>query len=235
MDLFTAEPGKITATGFTIDGDEARHILRVMRKRVGDNIFFTDGQGWQYEGQITQTSHGAVQGEIVGRAFEPREPGIKLTLAFGLLKGSHNDFLVEKCTELGVSAFQPFFSRSSVVARPGPGRASRLTRIARGAMKQSLRTVCPAVSPPIAFADLLGRFKQFDRVWLAYEAATGRRAAAAGLKSGLLLIGPEGGFSRDEYHQAAASGAIVFSLGPRRLRSETAAIVGSSLIIAGSG
>lgn len=233
MDLFAADPRKITASGFTIEGPEAAHILKVMRKKTGDRIFFTDGQGWQYQGLINETTRTSLKGSIIGRVLKPREPALELVLAFGMLKGSRNDFLIEKCTEMGITAFQPFYSRSSVMARARAGRLQRLERIARSAMKQSLRTVCPRINPPIPFEQLVKSFGRFEKIWLAHEMATERLSLSSGVKNGLLVVGPEGGFTADEYREARSAGAFAFSLGSTRLRSETAAIAGVALILVG--
>jgi 16S rRNA (uracil1498-N3)-methyltransferase len=98
-------------------------------------------------------------------------------------------------------------------------------------MKQSLRTVCPRIDPPIEFEALLASLRQFEKTWLAQETVKVRLSVPPGVKSGLLVIGPEGGFTTDEYHRAQSAGAEVFGLGATRLRSETAAIAGVAMIL----
>lgn len=232
MDLFVADPQNITTNHFAITGPEALHITKVMRKKTGDRIYFTDGQGWQYEGQIQELGRSAVKGEIIDKSYKPREPGIDLTLAFGLLKGAHNDYIVEKCTEAGVIAFRPFSSDDSVVTRLGPGKLVRLERIARAAMKQSLRTVCPTINGAVTFDALVKQIEKYDRTWLAYEKSSMVLTVEPGaVKRALLIIGPEGGFTEAEVEAVMEKGGQAFTLGKTRLRSDTAAVLGAGLII----
>lgn len=173
MELFYTPPENIRQRSFVIYGAEAFHVLKVMRKKIGDEIFITDGQGWQYQGKILEVAKTKVQGEILNEVFGPREPIIKLTLALGVLKGSRNDFVIEKATEIGAHCFQLFYSKNSVTKKIGPSKIARLERVARAAMKQSLRTVLPKILSPTTFPELISKIKEFDQTFIAYEEASG--------------------------------------------------------------
>ncbi|MEO0225731.1 MAG: RsmE family RNA methyltransferase [candidate division WOR-3 bacterium] len=232
MELFYTPSSNITQKDFLITNSEARHIIRVLRKKIDDELFFTDGCGWQYRGRITEMRNLVIKGEVLESTFIPREPGVRLTLAFGLLKGARNDFLIEKCTELGVYAFQPFLSRYSVIHKPGPNKILRFSKIAQAAMKQSLRTILPAILPVIPFSTLIDNLKDFNHVLVADpNGPVSLDTRDLSGQSSLLIIGPEGGLAREEIDALLIKGAKSFSLGKTRLRSETAALAATARIL----
>lgn len=156
------------------------------------------------------------------------ESAREITLAQIVPKGQKLDYVVEKATELGVSALIPVHSSRSV----GEATANKLTRwrnLARSAAQQSGRTRVPNVEGPIDFAGLVARIRDFDAALFAWELAVQPlRKALASLetaRSFLVIIGPEGGFSHEEADAAVAAGAHAVSLGSRILRTETAPLV----------
>jgi 16S rRNA (uracil1498-N3)-methyltransferase len=148
------------------------------------------------------------------------------------------EFVVEKCTELGASAFLPFYSERSAARSVGAEKLGRWRRLARTAAQQCGRRDVPEVFEPVRFDALLERFAGYDTVLFAWELAAPiplRDQLASALPPGgrvLVVVGPEGGFTHDEADAAARSGATPLSLGPRILRTDTAAMALLAVIAA---
>ncbi len=237
---FYVEPINVDKNFLKIEGEEAKHICQVLRKKEGEVIEAVDGQGIKYQVLITNTGRDWVQGKILTQIRKENEPLTHLTLAQGLIKGVRMDFLVEKITEIGVSSIIPLITEKSVVKlekdKREIARLNRWKRIAISGMKQSLRSKLPEIQKPILVQDLLAKIKEYDLALIACQTKRSKSLkqvfeAKKRLKKILLLIGPESGFSQGELDLALKSGVIPVSLGPRRLRSETAGIVFSSLVL----
>lgn len=222
-----AAPGAIVE----ISGGDAHKIVHVLRLREGDTVAVIDSAGRAFSATLAEC------GRIVRAAIE-REigPGAKTSalrvhLAQAVPKGSRMDFVIEKATELGVAAFHPFFSERSVGRGAGDAKLSRWHRLAKTAAQQCGRSDVPAVDAPITFSTLLQRFSAYDAVLFAWELAAPesltRRLTDMLPSEGsvLVVIGPEGGFSHAEAESAAGHGARLLWLGPRVLRTDTAALV----------
>jgi 16S rRNA (uracil1498-N3)-methyltransferase len=155
-------------------------------------------------------------------------------LAQAVLKGDRMAWLVQKATELGVARIVPM-ETARVVARAGPGATlhRRWERIAREAVKQCGRVVVPAVERPRSFADAAREAGGHDLALLCWEAGgpTLDAVVPAPFRPArlLLLVGPEGGFTREEVALAEQSGARAVSLGPRILRAESAGLAALAL------
>jgi len=240
---FYVEPKNVDKNFLKIEGEEAKHICQVLRKGEGEVIEAVDGEGIKYQVLITNTGRDWVQGKILTQIRKENEPLTHLTLAQGLIKGVRMDFLVEKITEIGVSSIIPLITEKSVLKlekdKREITRLNRWKRIAISGMKQSLRSKLPDIQKPILFQELLAKIKEYDLALIACQTKRSihlRRIkeiieAKKRLKKILLLVGPESGFSQEELDLALKSGVIPVSLGPRRLRSETAGIVFSSLVL----
>ncbi|MGQ9707611.1 MAG: RsmE family RNA methyltransferase [bacterium] len=216
-----------------ISGSEARHIVRVLRHKPGDEIFGTNGRGDEFKMAIKEIKPNRIVVEVLKSYPGGREPDHRVALAPAVLKGDKLAGVVEAVTELGVSEIIPFVSER-VIGRVTERRLNRMRAVAISGMKNALRTVLPRIRPPLDFQALLKRFADFDQVVVAYEEQQGsalKQVLDAKAKSLLLVIGPEGGFSQEEARRMAAAGAALFSLGPRRLRAETAAVAGTALCL----
>ncbi|MEO0097045.1 MAG: RsmE family RNA methyltransferase [candidate division WOR-3 bacterium] len=215
-----------------IKNDEAKHILKVMRHKVGDKIKLTDGYGYEYELLITGVEKEKLTGEVLSKKFLPREPDIKITLASSPLKGENTEIMLGKATELGISGFIPVYFQNTVV-KINENKLKRLKKISIASLKTSAGTLLPKIYKPLTFKELINNFSSFDLVLLAYEDSETKLAniIKKNIKTILLIIGPEGGFTIKEVKMAEEEGAQFFSLGKRRLRSETAGIVAISLIL----
>ena len=228
----------------TLQGSAAGHLTRVLRLRVGEALTVFNGAGGEYAASIEHAHAGRVAvaiGEL--RAIE-RESPLTLTLAQGVSRGERMDLVVQKATELGVSGIVPLFTERSVV-RLGAEQAERKLNhwraIAIAACEQSGRNRLPKVAPPVSLADLLrsGTDREGDAsgcgvqdmcLLLSPGAASRIDALPRPATSVTVLIGPEGGLTNAEQEAAVAAGFLPVRLGPRVLRTETAAIAALALL-----
>lgn len=213
-----------------IGGSDARKIVRVLRLRAGDAIEVVDSAGTLFPATI-ESAGAQVSAQLGVPAVGAAMPGLRVDLAQAVPKGSKMDFVVEKATELGAGAILPFRSERTV-GDAGDAKVERWRRLAAAAAAQCGRRDVPPVSPVLpSFAALLAEFAEYDAVALAWELATHeplhRRLPAVlrGARRALIVVGPEGGFTHEEAEAAAARGAQTLWLGPRILRTETAALV----------
>lgn len=217
-----------------LDEGKAHHLLHVKRAEVGEEIEVVDGG----KSAICRVeSLFPLRISIEKLIQEGREPSIEMALAFGLLKGDHNELIVLKGTELGVSRFVPFLSERTVVfpKQKEDGKLLRLRKKSEEGAEQCRRLIVPEVDGYSRFADVLNI--EADRKLFAYEeeSLTGKSLFSllptiAPGSSVLVLIGPEGGFSEKEASLALEKGFEPVSLGKRILRAETAAIYAASLL-----
>jgi 16S rRNA (uracil1498-N3)-methyltransferase len=196
-----------------------------------------------------------VEGKIVSKKRRENEPSVHLTLAQAICKGAKMDFLIEKATEIGVSSIIPILTEKGVVkmgritAEDGSTslaakkKTERWRRLAIASMKQSLRSILPDIQNPTKFDDFLPKIKTFDLSLIASLEKGAKnlkecdklkkrlRNPKDSLRHVLIMVGPEAGFTEKELSRAKAFGAIPISLGSRRLRTETAGILFSSLVL----
>ncbi len=230
---FYINPGQVTTTRARILGDDARQITRVLRLRPGAVVECFDGTGQQVTATLTRVSESEVEAAPTRVTYPATELAHPLTLVMALLKGERLDWVIEKATELGVSGIVVFPAARSV-ARAQEERlerkALRWRRIAKEAAEQSGRVRLPSVEGAATLEEALERVRGC-RLIVADEAERGAEAAmpVKPLVEGLVeatavVVGPEGGWSAEEREAFQAVGAERVSLGPRVLRSETAAV-----------
>ncbi len=221
-----------------IEGQELEHLRRVLRLEPGDSITVFDDTGWEHEAVIRQISVARADIEIVESHRTERESPLSITLAVGLTKGEKIDFVVEKATELGVQIIVPFVSAYTVPRldeKKMAKRSARWRKIALSAAKQSGRGCIPEIMALGDFEELTKKAWPVTLKLLLWENQTEGslsqvRATAGDVRSVLVVIGPEGGFSPAEAERALARGFTTVRLGQRILRAETAAIAGVSLV-----
>ncbi len=216
-----------------ITGPEARHISRVMRHEVGSVIGVVDGAGGEHELELTAVRTDRVVGRVLSDTRGAREPKHRVAIAQAVLKGDHLAQVCSQATELGVSRIIPFQS-TRTVGRLSPAKLDRLRAVALSALKSSTRTVLPTIDVPVDFGSLLMMVGEFDQVLVAYEDETGAgldKALKRDARSVLVVVGPEGGFEPAEIKALKNVGAVPFSLGPRRLRAETAAVTVAAMTL----
>ena len=227
MQLFYCKD--ITPNAFcTLDAEESRHAVRVLRLREGDELNVTDGRGNLYRCQIVEANDKACVVEASELLSAFHFPLSTLHLAVAPTKNpSRMEWLVEKAVEIGVGEITLLncdHSERSFL------KTDRLEKLAVSAMKQSLHTVLPEIHPAVSLRDLLStfRFPLSTQKFIAHcEADKPRTPLATALQPGkdaVVLIGPEGDFSEEEIALALECGFQPVSLGPSRLRTETAAL-----------
>jgi 16S rRNA (uracil1498-N3)-methyltransferase len=206
----------------------------VLRLRSGDEVSVFDGRGTGFRGVLESVSGS----RAVVRLAEPEsprvEPATRVTLFQGIPHGDRMDWIVEKATEIGAARIVPVLSERSVMRprRGSWGRLDRWRRIAVAAAKQSGRLVVPDIAEPESFDDVVGRLRDGNGARLVFHTTAdpvGRLAMTAGEAS--IIVGPEGGWSEAEIGLAVASGFTAIGLGPRILRSDTAATVALALVV----
>ena len=237
MELFYLEKADPGSDSVVFRGAEARHIARVLRHRIGDRVRATDGLGTELELELTDVAPERVAGLVRSRKTRPREPGCHLTLAQGVLKGSGLTQVVEGATQVGVADII-LLDTQRTVGRVSAVRLSRLERVAVESMKCSTRTVAPVVTGPMSIGELECRVAEYDLALVAYEEdkKTSLVECLDGTpRSVLMIVGPEGGFEPAEVERLRKAGARSFSMGPRRLRAETAGIVASAMLFQMTG
>lgn len=208
-----------------IVGEEARHCVKVMRKKSGDHVVGVDGKGNMLVGKIVDIKKQLVELQILERHAEWGEKSQQIHLLVSPLhKADRFEWLVEKATELGVTHIVPYLSKHTV--KTGL-RAERLERIMISAMKQCLRSRVPALSELQSLDEAIAACNSEVRLighGPSGQAFTEQGPALAVAQDITILIGPEGDFSEDELETALTAGFAPVSLGENRLRSETAAI-----------
>lgn len=234
MDSFLVLPEDIRSNRLTLRGDESKHLARVLRKEIGERVFCTDGNDTMYEAEVASIGSDFVECVIVETHTRFNELPVDITLAVSLLKNpARFDWLVEKATELGVRTIIPMICERTIAKKE---KHDRLEKIAVAATKQCGRSYVPPIRAAIAFREILERAGEFELKLIAHERtnsnSTIQRAMAMvqKTKSIFVMIGPEGGFTDEEHALALASQFAEVSLGPRRLRAETAAITALSRI-----
>ncbi len=211
----------------TLDAEESRHAVRVLRLREGDSIHVTDGRGNLYLCNIVDADDRACVVESVSTC-NSQLATLNLHLAVAPTKNpSRMEWLVEKAVEIGVGEITLLDCDHSERTFL---KTERLEKLAVSAMKQSLHTLLPAIHPAVRLSDWIStfNFQPTTQKLIAHcEADQPRTPLAAALQPGcdaVVLIGPEGDFSSDEIALAQEKGFVPVSLGPSRLRTETAAI-----------
>lgn len=236
MRRFFIDPAKISGDTAVIDGPEARHLIKVLRLKAGEQVILFDGTGMIYTARVEGLVKNQVTVAILSAIPNDVESRPALYLGQALAKGKKMDFIIQKATELGVAGIRPFVSEHCVDrgldAKREQRRVERWQRIALEACKQCDRPTPPVCLPPADFTTLVRESVDCDQKFIFWEAETtlglkdvftGNQATGA-TGPVMMLIGPEGGFSREEVAEACTAGFQPVSLGRRILRTETAAV-----------
>lgn len=222
--LFYIPPENIHGSSLVITGEECHHLKNVLRKKPGDLLPLTDGQGHRFEARISAFTKQDIVLEVIKKETMAYDQPLALDLAFAPLKGTRTDLIVEKGTELGVRRFILFRARHSVVGSLTEGKLQRYQKIARSAMLQSRQCHLPALVFKADATDLMKLFPSYEAVLVADP--SGSPGVQMDAKTMLFIVGPEGGFSEQEMGSFKTAGTRTISLGSVRLRSETAALAG---------
>ncbi len=239
MRYFFVDPSQVSASRAVLEGAEASHLKNVMRLTRGETVCLLDGSGFEYQALIDRLVPGRVELSITDRKPSAGLSPIHIHAAQGYLKDKKMDRVVRQLSELGVARFIPLISERAVV-RPESGRATyrmeRWRKICIGALKQCRRGDLMGIENSVAFGKLLEAGRGYDLRILFWEGAvhslTAQREAPAPfeVRSVLVVLGPEGGFSDREAAAAEAAGFWIAKLGPRILRAETAAVAACAIV-----
>jgi 16S rRNA (uracil1498-N3)-methyltransferase len=226
-------------------GGDAHHLTVVRRARVGDRVCVSDGAGTVVEGRVASLGPSVVEVErLTERRVERSAPAVRVFQA--LAKGAKVELVVQKLVELGADGIVVFTSGRSVPRwdpRKRAQMAARWATIAREAAKQSRRAWLPDVTGPVSTEDAAEEIRHISDgglVLLADESsATPLRDVLPGplgaAREVALVVGPEGGLTATERATFVEAGAVAFSLGPQILRTETAALATSALVLHHAG
>jgi len=218
------------------------HMRDVLRLRAGDTVIFLDNAGWEYETVLQEVAPRLVTGQVRQRQLCAHEPRTKLTLYQAALKGERFEWVLQKGTEVGVSAFVPVLSERCVVQHAtqlSPRKLERWEKIVAAAAEQSRRGRKPALLPAMLLAAACEHVHRAGTLALIPWEEGGvpiRQALEEAGRGRLpfnvaLFIGPEGGFAPAEVEMAAGYGLRAVSLGPRILRAETAGLVAAAMVL----
>jgi 16S rRNA (uracil1498-N3)-methyltransferase len=201
-------------------GDEARHLVRVMRCRVGDEVVAFDGRGTSWRARVASIGRDEAVLDLGAAVVEAATRDAPLTLAVALPKGDRQKWLVEKLTELGVPRLVPLVTTRGV-AEATPAAVERLGRSVIEACKQCGRDTLMAIAEPRTVAEVVAAHRATGGI---VGADRGGAPLAGFDRPVVALVGPEGGFTAEELAAVEAAGGRRVSLGPHVLRIETAAI-----------
>lgn len=208
---------------------QAHHVVRVLRLAEGDPLTLFDGSGAVCDAVISRCTRDSVQLRVLARREENRESPLAVTLVQAVSSGERMDFTVQKAVELGVAAVQPVLSERCVVRLSGERARKRVAHwqaVAVAACEQCGRNRVPQVGELLPFAAWLEQACALpgQRILLAPGGETRLQALVPGAGQVTLLAGPEGGFTADETADVLRAGFVALQLGPRILRTETAAL-----------
>lgn len=217
--------------------EEAKHAAKVLRLRPGDEVCGMDGAGRRWRCEV-----GEVSGGVTVRLLEelpPNEAPVRVTVYEGLPKADKLDFIAQKLTELGAAALVPVRMARSVVKlddRDARKRQERLAKIAREAAKQCGRGVPLAVAEAMGWGEALKEMARHDALLIPWEDARGVRLSDVHRELPQardigIVIGPEGGMTETEVAAMIEAGGRAVTLGPRILRTETAALTAAALVM----
>lgn len=224
MQLFFNPDLSESSTEITFSKDESKHIVKVLRKTIGDSLHITNGKGWLFEAKLQSGNLKTCIAEIISKTLQPKK-NYKLHLAVAPTKmNDRYEWFLEKATEIGVDVITPIIcdhSERKII------KLDRFEKILQSAMKQSLNCYLPKLNEAINFKDFVQQEFNGQR-FIAHCHETQRKSLKHELQAKsdvLILIGPEGDFSVKEIEMAIQNKFIPVTLGETRLRTETAAMV----------
>jgi len=237
MRRFFFEPAQRRGVIVRLDGDESRHVQKVLRLTIGTDIELFDGCGELFSGKIVGTGRN-VDVEITGTLGVPEEPGPELIVCQGLLKGEKMDMVVQKSTEMGVSVLQPVHTQrcqGKLNDSQAEKKLGRWQRISLAACKQSMRIQQMRIEAALELGEALaiGSGERVLRLMFWEEEHSFQLQEIIdwqGYDKVILLLGPEGGISEEEAEAAVAADWRLVSLGRNILRAETATLAAVAIV-----
>lgn len=238
MPKYFVSPENITGDNIIITGEDAKHLATVLRSEQGDLVEICDGQGTDYQCEITSVDKKEVALKIKNQVLCLSEPKTKITLYQGLPKADKMELIIQKCVELGVEKIVPVSAHRCVVKLDKKDSAKKIQRwqkIAESAAKQSGRGIIPQIGEVISFKEAvkLGKEAQGSIIPYEHEEKRGIREFVESFSGSevAVFIGPEGGFADEEIALAIENGILSVSLGKRILRTETAGMATVAILL----
>jgi 16S rRNA (uracil1498-N3)-methyltransferase len=239
MNRFFIAASDIQGEQVRLSPEQSHQVCHVLRLKAGDTIVALDDSGLEYEVTLTAVCLPETVGRVSGRRPARGEPATELVLFQSLLAREKFEWVLQKGTEVGVAQFVPVLTERSIVRARliEEKKLDRWRRIVTEAAEQSQRGRIPKIAPVVPFPEAVAQWGGFDRRLIAapfHETVSlgeALRGAEGTEVSIALLIGPEGGFTEEEVALARDRGAVPIGLGPRVLRTETAAVVAAALIL----
>lgn len=219
----------ITAESYTVTGEDAAHIARSLRMKVGEALTLCTPDGRRHDCEITAVSPDAVEVHILGSTVCEQEPDVKVSLYVALMKGDKLDDVIQKAVELGAYEITPFLS-ARCISRPDDRslekKQQRWQKIADSAASQSRRGILPRVNACMDIRDIPQAVRGCDCALVCYECGGEplRELIPPNARSVAIITGAEGGFEEAEIAAMRAAGVAVATLGRRILRAQTAPV-----------
>jgi 16S rRNA (uracil1498-N3)-methyltransferase len=224
----------------TLPADEAHHLAKVLRLKVGDELTVFDGRGLEYRARVAAVARRAVSVKLLHVVDAPPAAAVALVLVQAVLKGEAMDEVVRDGTMVGVRAIQPVLSERVTVKASVVGRSvERWRRIALASAKQCGRSALPEIGDPMPFGTWVDAAPRGD-AFLLVEPAVARstpvsvRTLARGPipRTASLIVGPEGGWTSAEIDLALAAGCTALSLGRMTLRADAVPLAAAAALLA---
>lgn len=239
MARFFIDKLQITDDLVHITGEDVKHITKVLRLKIGDQVTVCAGEGQDYQVKLMEFAKEEVIGQVLAVQPSLGEPQTKVVLVQGLPKGDKFEYIIQKCTELGVREIWPVVTQRTVVQldeKKAGQRQQRWQRVALEACKQAGRGVIPQVRGLQKWSQVWANLPPDALVILPWESAQEQHLKQV-LENGamgrtiFICIGPEGGFEQSEVQMAEIHGAQVVTLGSRILRTETAGMTALAMTL----
>ena len=230
------DPGDETVT---LPREEAEHLRRVLRLTAGDTVAVFDGRGNEFLARVAAVGRREVCLHIVSRLEPAPEPAVSLTLVQAVLKGEKMDDIVRDAVMLGVAAIHPIVTKrteTTVAALIKGARLDRWRRIALASVKQSRRATLPEIRSPLRLEDFLDDPPAAARLMLVEPGTSAAVEPIGSLRGGVtppdaaVLVGPEGGWSEEEWTVARSRGVRLVTLGHRTLRADAVPVAAISVL-----
>ena len=218
-----------------LTGDQAKYVARVLRLKTDDRVVVFDGKGGEFTAIIKEFAKDRVLLQVGHRHASEIESPLAIELVQGLSRGGRMDVVVQKSTELGVRRIRPVITEHSVVtldSEKALRRREHWLKISQSACEQCGRNTVPDIDTPQTLDSWLGSLPEVNTTRIMLDTGKGESIAALLAPGNMvtLLVGPEGGLSDVERQQCVDLGFKAVSLGPRILRTETAALAGIAVL-----
>lgn len=240
MARFFVDSTGISKDYINIEGPDVNHIKNVLRLQEGNEIVICDGEGNDFSTIIESINDKNIKAKIESIKKAETEPNLKVTLFQGLPKGDKMEYIIQKCVELGIDEIVPVVTSRAVVKlsdeKKMKKKIERWQKISESASKQSRRGRIPSISNALSYAEAIKEASSMDMKFIAYEnenEVTLKQVLTTdeNIKTLGFYVGPEGGFTEEEVSKAVEAGIKPITLGKRILRTETASISLTAMVM----